>query len=589
MTVQSNYWQHGPFLLYLHWSKFVFGKPVSWKRWPEMQKTRPQLLSRARSEDGSILTWSVLLIFFLALALRWLYVQVVVFPPLDDPAFYLTTAQNLVAGRGLEIDALWSYQVPFEGVTHPSHEHWMPLTTGLMAVALAIQRLLGGASQSPLRAGQMPGWIMGALLVPLTYWVGRWALPARAGSRQVALGAALLVAANATLSYQAASADSSAPFALLGAGVLAAAGRKSGTGGGFLSIGLLIGLAYLTRADGLLFLLAVPLAWWLGPRPAWNGRPGESSPEVGQGRRRPGLVGMVDMGAGFFLVVIPWLVRNYLAFGTPLPSSVLHQAWLTDYLDTFNYLTHPTWRSWMAQGWVESLAQRGQALLHNGKVFLVSTFPWGVLALPGLWWLRREPAFFPSLVYSLLLYLVMALAFPVSSMSGTFYHSLGAVTPFWALSAVYAVQVAAERFGKSRDPRLIGPTRTALVVGLAVLSGAQAALALPTVAARHRAEKEQYEAIARWLADHAAPGDVVMTTQPYTLHYASGHPCIVLPGNESPEAAWQAAQRYGARYLVITQTFGQYPRILHDRPDPRFLPLVATDDAEIYAIQGETP
>ncbi len=86
-----------------------------------------------------------------------------------------------------------------------------------------------------------------------------------------------------------------------------------------------------------------------------------------------------------------------------------------------------------------------------------------------------------------------------------------------------------------------------------------------------------------------ASGDVVMTTQPYSLHYASGHPCIVLPGNESPDAAWQAAQRYGARYLVISQTFGQYPQILHDRPDPRFPLLVTIHGAGIYAIQGETP
>ena len=88
---------------------------------------------------------------------------------------------------------------------------------------------------------------------------------------------------------------------------------------------------------------------------------------------------------------------------------------------------------------------------------------------------------------------------------------------------------------------------------------------------------------------NANPGDVVMTTQPYTLNYASGRPTIVLPGNEPPDSAWEAAQRYGARFLVITQTFGQYPEILRQQPDPRFRLLVTMDTTEIYEIGGGQP
>jgi hypothetical protein len=77
-----------------------------------------------------------------------------------------------------------------------------------------------------------------------------------------------------------------------------------------------------------------------------------------------------------------------------------------------------------------------------------------------------------------------------------------------------------------------------------------------------------------------------MTTQPYTLNYVSQHPTIVLPGSEGPDAAWEAAQRYGARFLIITQSFGQYPQILHDQPDPRFRLLEATGTTEYYEIAG---
>ena len=561
----------------------------------------------------------VIVLLTIGLGVRWLYVQAVVFPPLDDPAFYLTSAQNLVSGRGLVVDVLWSYQVHFSGVTHPSHEHWMPLTTGLIAAAFALQRAAPAVLESTLRAGQLPGLILGGLLVPLTYVFGRRALPKgkepglslskgkepglslSKGNRWVALGAALLVAANATMSYQSASADSSAPYALLAAWALAVAVRRPGDEGSYLGTGLLVALAYLTRADGLLLLLAIPLAWWLLPVPArplvelpdkpaaklaWDYWPREKgSEEAWRHTVGPSLSHVLDMAVAFILLVAPWLGRNYLAFGTLLPGSVLSQAWLNDYVDTFNYLAHPTWQTLLAQGWPAILAQRGQALLHNGGVFLLSTFPWGLLALPGLWLLRREWAFFPPLVYSLLLFLVTAILFPTSSVSGTFYHSLGAVVPFLALAAVYAVQQGAQRLGKNR--KRVASVFAAVVAGLLLLAGGQVALALPTVAERHQAEKGQFEAAAGWLAEHVAPDDVVMTSQPYTLHYASGQPCIVLPGNEAPDAAWEAAQRYGAQFLVITQSFGQYPQVLHERPDPRFRPLEHLESTEIYEISLE--
>jgi hypothetical protein len=534
----------------------------------------------------------VILLFAIGLLLRWLYQQAVVFPPLDDPAFYLTTGENLVTGRGLEIDALWSYHILFPNVTHPSHEHWMPLPTGLIAAAFAIEHTLLGAAETTFRTGQLPGLLLGALLAPLTYLFGRRALadarkPAGSVSqkgRWIAFAAALLVAINATLGYQSASADSSAAFALLAALALATAVRSPGDDRGYFGTGLLIGLAYLARADGLLLLLAVPLAWWLLPPPprplvelpdnpaaqvVWEHLPRQpGSAEAWRRRVGPRAGNLLDMIIGMGLIVAPWLVRNYLALGTPLPGSVLNQAWLTDYIDSFNYWQHPTLETWMAQGLPLILARWAQALLNSAQVFLRSTLPWGLLALPGLWLLRREWAFWPALVYGILLFFGLAIVFPISTMSGTFYHSLGALMPFLALAAMYAVYRGIRRL--IPRARLRWFTFAVVTAGLVVLASVQVSLSLQAVAERHQAEGAQFQEIASWLEHHAAPGDVVMTSQPYTLLYASGRPSIVLPGNEPPSSTWEAAQRYGARYLVITQTFGRYPQILHEEPDPRF-------------------
>jgi hypothetical protein len=320
----------------------------------------------------------------------------------------------------------------------------------------------------------------------------------------------------------------------------------------------------------------------------WEHWPREKGVEEREQRSLgPSLSSLLDLVVAFAIVVAPWLVRNYLAFGTPLPSSVLSQAWLTDYVDTFNYWTQPTWQTLLAQGWQAILVQRGQALLHNSSVFLLGTFPWGLLALPGLCLLRSRWSFFPPFIYGLLLFFVTALLFPISSTAGTFYHSLGAVLPFLALAATYAVQQGVHRTIKNRER--INMIFWAVTAGLLVLAAVQVLITLPAVAERHQAEKEQFEAVAEWLTQNANPSDVVMTTQPYTLNYASGRPSIVLPGNEPPDAAWEAAQRYGARFLIITQSFGQYPEILHQQPDPRFRLLEATERTEIYETGGGQP
>jgi hypothetical protein len=557
-----------------------------------------------RFNAGAGLDLVLLVVLFLAaLGVRWLYARAVIYPPLDAPAFYLTTAENVVTGRGLEVNALWAYQVPFPAVTHPSHERRMPLTTAVIAAAFALQRALSGALEASLEIGQMPGLILGALLAPVTYLFGRRALPGGRRNRWVSFGAALLVAVNATLAYQSASVDSAAPYALLAAGALVVAVRRPGEQGGYLAAGLLIALAYLTRPDALLLLLAVPLAWWLLPTPV---RPGVEIPDEPAARLAweqwprqektaadfpratgPGLRHLVDLCVAFTLIVAPWLVRNYLTFGTPLPSSILSQAWLSDYVDNFAFLLQPTPETWLAQTWSVLLDQRILALEHSGQVLLLGTFPWGVLALLGFWLLRREPSFFPPLVYGLFLVFGLALVFPISSTSGAFYNTFGALIPFLALAAAYAVYRVSQFLGrKPRVTMTIGIIATAVLL---LLAGWQIVQSLPTVAERHQAEMEHFDGVAAWLSQNAAPGTVIMTDSSHTLNYASGHPCIALPGNEPPDAAWQAAKRYGANYLIVTREFGLYPEILDTQPDPRFRLVAEVHGSQIYQIGGGQP
>ena len=570
-----------------------------------MEQSRPLTRNRSRAGYGLDLLLALLL-FVAGLGVRWLYATSTAFPPSDESAFYLTTAENVLSGRGLEVDTLWNYQFSFPDVAHPSHEHWMPLTTGLIAAAFALQRALTGTIETSLQIAQMPGLVLGALLTPLTYLFGRRALPGDAGSvqtpwpgsRWASLAAGLLVALNPMLSYQSTGMDSRAPLALLTAWALALAVRRPGDQGGYLAAGLLAALAYLTHTNGLLLLVTIPLAWWLLPAPqrfqtalpdnpaaefVWDHWPRDrEAAEEQRAALGPSLFNLLDLAVAFALIVTPWLIRNFLTFGTLQPTLPLNQAWLSDYTDIFGYLSHPTLQTWLAEGWEVLLDQRFQALMHNGRIFLLSTFPWGLLALPGLWFLRREWSFFPSLIYGLLLFLGVALVFPISSLAGAFQHSLGAWMPFLALAAIYALQRVAQpvrQLRKQADIALL-----AAVMALLLLTALPLTRVLPAMADHQRATKEQFQAQADWLTQHAAPSDVVMTPQTYSLNYASKHPTIALPGNEPPDSAWAAAQQYGARFLIIDQTFGLYPQILHEQADPRFRLVETNEDTEIYEI-----
>ncbi len=159
--------------------------------------------------------------------------------------------------------------------------------------------------------------------------------------------------------------------------------------------------------------------------------------------------------------------------------------------------------------------------------------------------------------------------------------------PFLALAAADSIYRGCQLLGQR--PRLVATVWASITVALLVLTGWQVVQTLPAVTELHLEEKEQFEAAAGWLGQNAPSGAVVMTDATYSLNYASGHPCIALPGSETPDSAWQAAQRYGARYLIVTQGFGLYPEILTAQPDPRFRLVAETHGSQIYEIGGSQP
>lgn len=471
--------------------------------------------------------WIALALLAAAWVVRLALAARLPFPPLDDPAFYVQTARSLAAGRGLVTDVIWSAQFPFAGITHPSHEYWMPMATLLMAPWIK-------AFGDSLFVAQIPGALCGALLVSLTYALARLVRP---DDRRLAVGAALLVLAGALPVYQSASTDSSAPYALLASGALASGGLAVERRSAWLSLlaGLLCGLACLTRADGLLIptMLGIGLLASLRPR-----------------RRAFLLVALLAAGCG--VVMAPWWLRNLYAFGVVQPASPWAASALQDYPQLFNWHDPPTLESLFARGLGFVVGLRAQALGHNLGVWGLIAFPYGVFGWLGLARDRR-PVLQLGLTYAVLLMVVTAAAFSVPTLAGLFYHSAGATLPWLAVGAMLVVSRLAVR-------------RPSLGVGLfaaaLALVFAQSVIAWPRVIEDSRRNAATFARATGWLAENAAPSEPVLAIQAHSLNLASGRPALTLPAGQDLSHVREMAGHYRARYIVVTESFGLYPEAL---------------------------
>ena len=95
--------------------------------------------------------------FAVACLLRVVFAAQIAFPKPEDTAYYVGVARNLLEGRGLVSDAMWSYQTPPLDFPRQAFEVWLPLPTFLAAIPMA---LLGAT----FAAGQWSSVVMGALV-----------------------------------------------------------------------------------------------------------------------------------------------------------------------------------------------------------------------------------------------------------------------------------------------------------------------------------------------------------------------------------------------------------------------------------------
>ena len=178
-----------------------------------------------------------------------------------------------------------------------------------------------------------------------------------------------------------------------------------------IGVGLLIGLAALTRNEAIYLGLAWLIVAWRIPALS---RRRAGRPDRRRSRSSPGSSSCPGRSA------------TGSAFGSPLPGQAVTNAFSITGFDIFAWNDPPTLSRYLAVGPVRLLEMRVEGLAHNFfRVLLLPGLPISLIGLIGLPWAIRGAAIRPVVIVSFAAFLVTSLVFPVATTWGTFLHAVG--------------------------------------------------------------------------------------------------------------------------------------------------------------------
>jgi len=523
------------------------------------------------------------LLFVIAFMVRVAVAAFFVEPAYPDALYYANLGRELAAGGGFSVDYIWNFvevggALPAEGeLPIPSNAHWMPLAALIQVPSIW---LLGPTAA----ASALPFWLLAAAASPLTWFIGRDARISRAG----AASAALLVAVPAAVSPFLGQPDNFAPYMFLGALALWLCGRGlRGHRWSFAAGGLVVGLAFLSRNDGVLLGAPFVLAFLhdLIRRPRLS---------------RIGLGPALACAGGALLVVAPWLLRQLSVFGSISPSSSGGRIlFITEYRELYSVTGDTSFGAFLDQGLGAIVESRVQGLLDALLIFV--TMPLMALLVPlllvGIWVSLHSRDFAPWFIYALTLFIFTALVSAVHVPYGTFIHSAVALLPH-AYLLVFVGVAAVVGWVAARRPHWNAQKATRnmgfMLVGvIAVVS----VLATRNTLEAWAEERDGRAEVLMALSERAAPDDVVMSSDAGAYQYYGDWAGIVTPDDPLPTVE-EALRRYDVRWLALegAHTVESLQPVIRGEERPEWLsePLVVTDplaldEEELAESDGEEP
>mgnify|MGYP000212141585 CR=1 FL=1 len=488
-------------------------------------------------------------LFVVSVAVRGLAILLVDFPINEGSAYYVDVARNLVTGRGLVIDAMWSYSTPPLVLPRPAFELWQPLASFVAAASMSVF----GTSFDGARVG---GLIVGATLAPMSWLVARDTAqrlelaPRRATFAALTCG--LLTAVAGPLAMYTALPDSTIPFAVLSVGAcLVMPAAVGGDRRALIGLGVLLGLAYLTRLEAVWIgagFVVLMLAARLSLR---------------QVAARAGAVVAIVA-----LIAAPWWLRNLAVFGSPFPGQISDNLFLTQNLQIYGYTEEISLSGFLGQGVLSILTNILVALVNNvGQVLLIPAAPITVVgaAAIAMAFRRQRRGNLPPeskrgplaalLLTGLITLAATTVLFPVATLWGTFEHASGPILIALAVCAAFAADAFVARVRAAR--KWERENAWLATFGLVALTATLGVFQIVGAAGQARTDAQTIAAITANVPGMLAPFGVrgdepVISDRPIWMSAALARPGLVLP-DEPPDAVAQLARDFGARAVILTR------------------------------------
>lgn len=462
----------------------------------------------------------------IALLLRLRLALLIQFPGHGDYAFYFTVAKNLANGRGLQIDYVWHYLNGLPPLPHYSNDFWMPLTSILAGISM----MLGGKS---LFAAVLPSILAAIALAGTTYLTSK----TFSDSELAAWVSAGVILFLPLLFKYSLLTDSAIFYALWSSTSLLCILRGMRQPRFFLLAAFLIGVAHLTRQDGLLLLAPLSITLLFAPM-AWKSK---------------FQYGLLCLGI-YGLVLSPLLVTNLRELGRVLPAGPSKTMFMTTYEDFYTYRRTLSLQTYLEWGINNILAFKLEVAAYNVRVILDSLgWPLALLAAAGIGerfgskeMRPRRALLGPPVLYLGVIYTFYTLVASFSSFGTGFRRSLIALMPFLVcMAADFAVR-------RIRWQPAIVFASAASIIFLATQSyaGARALLL------EHNQLGQELAPLGPLLRQDAqaqgiSPDEIVlMARDVWEVQEASQVKVIQIPNDDLP-VILEVARHYGANYVLL--------------------------------------
>lgn len=507
-------------------------------------------------------------------------------PGYMDAEYYFSGGQRLVNGHGFSEDFLWNYLDDPQGLPHASHGYWMPFASILAAIGMTVSNSTsfgGGRILFILLAGAIP-----PLSAFLSYQLNQRRDFALLSGAVAALPGFYLSYLGTTDTFGLSMVIGGLFFLLIG--IKTSEVKVWQKRLFFCGLGLLAGLMHLSRVDGILWLLVVFIFIFI---------------EGFAQRKDHGLMKILISSIGhaflsllgYFLIMGPWMARNYSEFGSLLSSGGTKSLWITNYNELYAYpASILNMNHWLNSGINEIIKARLSAGWSNiqsafaveGEIFLAPLMIWG------LWKNRATIQVKIAAIAWLGVFAIMTVIFPYQGARGGFFHSSSPFQPLlWAMVPVgfdafisWGTRVRHWNYSQAHKVFQAG------IIGIACFICI--VLVFKRVIGRNLEQPEWNQSNQYYVQldskinqEGILPEEIVMVNNPPGYYLASNRRCIVIPDG-GIEQVLQVARRYNAHYLILEANHPAGLENLYKIPGEQtgFEYLFSYDGAHIFYVES---